>query len=102
MTSPGRSLPSRLTLAILHLDLRIVCPRECTLTTEVMTTWGDLARQRLRWKRGALENLADYGWTSVTRVYWGRQLLSLIGIIVTFAYLVTIAYPLVWLGGIRR
>jgi cellulose synthase/poly-beta-1,6-N-acetylglucosamine synthase-like glycosyltransferase len=92
---------NELTLAILHLNLRILCPRECTLTTEVMPTWGDLARQRLRWKRGALENLTDYGWTSVTRAYWGRQLLSLIGIIVTFTYLATVAYSLVWLGGIR-
>ncbi|MCW2865291.1 MAG: glycosyl transferase domain, group 2 family protein [Actinoallomurus sp.] len=92
---------NELTLGILHLDLRILCPRECTLTTEVMTTWADLARQRLRWKRGALENLADYGWTSVTRSYWGRQLLSLIGIIVTFTYLATVAYSFVWLGGIR-
>jgi cellulose synthase/poly-beta-1,6-N-acetylglucosamine synthase-like glycosyltransferase len=92
---------NELTLAILHLHLRILCPRECTLTTEVMTTWGDLARQRLRWKRGALENLTDYGWTSVTRAYWGRQLLSLIGIIVTFTYLATVAYSFVWLGGIR-
>jgi cellulose synthase/poly-beta-1,6-N-acetylglucosamine synthase-like glycosyltransferase len=92
---------NELTLAILHLDLRILCPRECTLTTEVMATWGDLSRQRLRWKRGALENLMDYGWTPVTRAYWGRQLLSLIGIIVTLTYLVTIMYSLVWLGGIR-
>jgi cellulose synthase/poly-beta-1,6-N-acetylglucosamine synthase-like glycosyltransferase len=92
---------NELTLAILHLDLRILCPRECTLTTEVMATWGDLSRQRLRWKRGALENLMDYGWTSVTRAYWGRQLLSLIGIIVTFTYLATVAYSFIWLGGIR-
>jgi cellulose synthase/poly-beta-1,6-N-acetylglucosamine synthase-like glycosyltransferase len=92
---------NELTLAILHLGLRILCPRECTLTTEVMATWGDLFRQRLRWKRGALENLVDYGWTPVTRAYWGRQLLSLIGIIVTFTYLVTVAYSLLWLGEIR-
>jgi cellulose synthase/poly-beta-1,6-N-acetylglucosamine synthase-like glycosyltransferase len=92
---------NELTLAILHLGLRILCPKECTLTTEVMLGWGDLFRQRLRWKRGALENLADYGWTGITRPYWGRQALSLIGIIVIFAYLGTVSYSLIWLGGLR-
>ncbi|WP_231329159.1 glycosyltransferase [Actinomadura graeca] len=92
---------NELTLAILHLGFRILCPRECTLTTEVMPTWRDLARQRLRWKRGALENLVDYGWTPITRPYWGRQLLSLIGIIVITAYLASLAYSVIWLGGIN-
>ncbi|GAA3930041.1 hypothetical protein GCM10023085_09250 [Actinomadura viridis] len=92
---------NELTLAILHLGFRILCPRECTLTTEVMPTWGDLARQRLRWKRGALENLIDYGWTPITRPYWGRQLLSLVGIVVITAYLLSLAYSVIWLGGIQ-
>ncbi len=55
---------NELSLALMHLGYRILAPKECTLETEVMTTWGDLARQRGRWKRGALENLADYGFTS--------------------------------------
>ncbi|TDD94518.1 glycosyltransferase family 2 protein [Actinomadura rubrisoli] len=92
---------NELTLAILHLGFRILCPMECTLTTEVMPTWRDLARQRLRWKRGALENLVDYGWTPITRPYWGRQLLSLIGILVIAAYLASLAYSAIWLGGIK-
>jgi cellulose synthase/poly-beta-1,6-N-acetylglucosamine synthase-like glycosyltransferase len=92
---------NELTLAILHLGFRIICPKECTLTTEVMSTWGDLFRQRLRWKRGALENLHDYGWTLITRPYWGRQLLSLIGIIVIFTYLASVGYSALFLGGIR-
>ncbi|MFI0450252.1 glycosyltransferase [Actinomadura sp. 6N118] len=91
---------NELTLAILHLNFRILCPPGCTLTTEVMTTWGELFRQRLRWKRGALENLADYGWTEITRPYWGRQALSLLGIVVIFAYLTTLAISLA-IGGVR-
>ncbi|WP_207929289.1 glycosyltransferase family 2 protein, partial [Actinomadura sp. 6K520] len=91
---------NELTLAILHLGFRILCPPECTLTTEVMPTWRELSRQRLRWKRGALENLLDYGWTPITRPYWGRQLLSLVGILVITAYLSSIAYSAIWLGGI--
>ncbi len=54
---------NELTLALLHLGHSIISPQGCRLTTEVMPTWRALARQRLRWKRGALENLTDYGWT---------------------------------------
>lgn len=85
---------NELTLAMLHLGHRIVSPKPCRLTTEVMPTWADLARQRLRWKRGALENLVDYGWTRVTLSYWGRQLLSLVGVLVTFTYLVSVLVAL--------
>jgi biofilm PGA synthesis N-glycosyltransferase PgaC len=77
---------NELSLALMHLGYGILAPRECTLETEVMGTWGDLARQRLRWKRGALENIADYGLTRVTAPYWGRQLLSLLGVLATAAY----------------
>jgi cellulose synthase/poly-beta-1,6-N-acetylglucosamine synthase-like glycosyltransferase len=81
---------NELTLALLHLGHKIIAPAECHLTTEVMETWGDLHRQRLRWKRGAIENLFDDGWTRYTAKYWGRQLLSAVGLFVTFAYLSTL------------
>ena len=77
---------NELSLALMHLGHEILAPYECGLETEVMTTWKDLADQRLRWKRGALENLFDYGWTSVTRPYWGRQVMSLLGVIATVLY----------------
>jgi cellulose synthase/poly-beta-1,6-N-acetylglucosamine synthase-like glycosyltransferase len=89
---------NELTLALLHLGHRIIAPAECHLTTEVMETWGDLHRQRLRWKRGALENLFDYGLTRQTASYWGRQLLSAIGLLVTFTYLTTVALTLALSG----
>ncbi|MFI6503115.1 glycosyltransferase [Nonomuraea typhae] len=92
---------NELTLAILHLRLRILAPRECVLTTEVMPTWRDLFRQRLRWKRGALENLADYGWTKVTRPYWGRQALSVIGVLVVFLYLGSIVWSVAATGTLQ-
>jgi cellulose synthase/poly-beta-1,6-N-acetylglucosamine synthase-like glycosyltransferase len=89
---------TELTLRLLHLGYRIISPKDCVLTTEVMPTWRDLARQRLRWKRGALQNLVQYGWTSVTRAYWGRQVLSALGVIATLAYLGTlVASPFVGL-----
>jgi cellulose synthase/poly-beta-1,6-N-acetylglucosamine synthase-like glycosyltransferase len=85
---------NELTLALLHRGLPIIAPQGCTMTTEVMTTWRDLGRQRLRWKRGALENLATYGLTPVTRRYWARQFWSAIGVLVITAYLLTIAWSL--------
>ncbi|HWG98852.1 MAG TPA: glycosyltransferase family 2 protein [Pilimelia sp.] len=92
---------NELTLAILHLGLEIIAPKECTLATEVMPTWRDLFRQRLRWKRGALENLLDYGWTRITWSYWGRQLLSLIGIVVMALYLGSVAYSFAVAGRVQ-
>lgn len=77
---------NELSLALLHLGYDILAPAACTLETEVMPTWRTLADQRLRWKRGAIENLVDYGWTPVTRRYWGRQALSLLGVLATLLY----------------
>ncbi len=82
---------NELTLALLHLGYGILSPRECLLETEIMTTWTTLWDQRLRWKRGALENLIDYGLTRVTWRYWGRQVLTHLGVLVTAIYLATIA-----------
>jgi cellulose synthase/poly-beta-1,6-N-acetylglucosamine synthase-like glycosyltransferase len=85
---------NELTLALKHLGWHILAPKECLLTTEVMETWGDLARQRLRWKRGAFENLGDYGLTRITAPYWGRQLLSLLSVVATLIYLLTLFWTL--------
>jgi cellulose synthase/poly-beta-1,6-N-acetylglucosamine synthase-like glycosyltransferase len=92
---------NELTLALLHLGHKIIAPPDCHLTTEVMETWGDLHRQRLRWKRGALENLFDYGLTRHTAKYWARQFLSALGLAVTFAYLSTIIATVVMTGFIH-
>jgi poly-beta-1,6-N-acetyl-D-glucosamine synthase len=83
---------NELSLALMHLGYTILAPAECTLETEVMVTWRALAQQRLRWKRGALENIVDYGWTSVTRPYWGRQVMSLLGIVATVLYLASLVW----------
>jgi poly-beta-1,6-N-acetyl-D-glucosamine synthase len=92
---------NELTLALLHLGYGIVSPKECLLETEVMATWRSLWHQRVRWKRGALENLVDYGMTAVTARYWGRQLLTHVGVIVTAVYLATIVVSLVTAGTIH-
>jgi poly-beta-1,6-N-acetyl-D-glucosamine synthase len=89
---------NELTLALLHLGYGILSPKECLLETEIMTTWKTLWDQRLRWKRGALENLIDYGLTRVTWRYWGRQVLTHIGVLVTAIYLLSVDYSLAFGG----
>lgn len=97
---------NELSLALMHLGYGIVAPRGCTLVTEVMETWGDLARQRARWKRGAVENIVDYGFTRVTWSYWLRQVMCALGLIATVLYIASIVWGFVfglqihpvWLG----
>ena len=86
-----------MTLALKHLGFRFVCPKTATMSTEAMLTWGDLARQRLRWKRGAFEDLLSYGLTRHTLKGWGLQLISTLGVIATLVYAGTLlASP--WIG----
>lgn len=92
---------NELSFALLTLGYRIKSPAECTLVTEIMPSWGELWAQRLRWKRGAVENCVQYGWTAVTRPYWGRQAFSLAGVLVTLAYFGTIISALAVGNGLQ-
>ena len=65
---------NELTLALKSLGATMMSPSECTVVTELMPAWRNLWRQRQRWQRGALENLAAYGMTRATIRYWGQQL----------------------------
>jgi hypothetical protein len=64
---------NELTLALKTLGAKMCAPPQCVVTTEVMTTWRDLWRQRLRWHRGALENIGVYGLTRTSAMYWRQQ-----------------------------
>ena len=81
---------NELTFALRHLSYRVISPPECTLVTEVMPDWRALWRQRLRWKRGAVENCVQYGLTRVTLPYWGRQILTAVGVLVSAVYIASI------------
>lgn len=61
---------NELTIAIKTLGGLTVSPRECTVVTELMPTWRALVRQRLRWQRGAIEDLAARG---PGRTWWARR-----------------------------
>ncbi|MFZ2012383.1 MAG: glycosyltransferase family 2 protein [Nocardioides sp.] len=61
---------NKLILALKCLGGLMISPAECTVFTEVMPTWQALWAQRLRWQRGALENLGEYGVLPQTFRYW--------------------------------
>lgn len=91
---------NEISFALMHLGYKILSPADCTLTTEIMPTWRDLWKQRLRWKRGAVENCVQYGFTRVTGPYWGRQLVTMLGVIVTAVYIGTLIWSLIVFGAI--
>lgn len=75
-----------LTIALQTLGYRPRCPIECKVITDVMPSWASLAVQRIRWQRGTIETLQNYGWSVLTRRLWILQ---------GWTYLRTGAWPLV-------
>jgi biofilm PGA synthesis N-glycosyltransferase PgaC len=67
---------SFMTFAVKSLGYKTPSPMECWVCTDVMGTWTELWAQRIRWQRGALENLRVFGVTRVTYPYALRQLLT--------------------------
>jgi poly-beta-1,6-N-acetyl-D-glucosamine synthase len=65
---------NEITIAIKSLGGLIISPPDCTVVTEIMPSWRLLGKQRLRWQRGALENLGQYGVTPTTLRYWAQQI----------------------------
>lgn len=77
---------NELTIALKSLGALIISPIECTVVTELMPTWRMLWAQRLRWQRGALENLGEYGLTPQTLRYWAQQVSIGYGVLALFTY----------------
>ena len=78
---------NEMTLALRSLGAKMVSPMQCRVITEVMPTWRALWRQRMRWQRGALENIGAYGLTRATLRYWLQQLGIGYGTLALNAYL---------------
>ncbi|MHA7262221.1 glycosyltransferase family 2 protein [Arthrobacter sp. TMN-37] len=78
---------NELTIALKSLGALIISPDQCTVVTELMPIWSTLWAQRLRWQRGALENIGAYGVTPQTVRYWVQQLGIGYGVIALGAYL---------------
>ncbi|GAB13008.1 putative hydrolase [Arthrobacter globiformis NBRC 12137] len=81
---------NELTIALKSLGGLMVSPSECAVVTELMPTWRTLWAQRLRWQRGALENLGAYGLTPPTARYWAQQFGLGYGVIALTSYLMLI------------
>ncbi len=82
---------NEITIALKTLGALMVSPRDCTVVTELMPTWADLWLQRLRWQRGAVENIGAYGLHRATFRYWLQQLGIGYGTIALTAYLACMA-----------
>lgn len=65
---------NELTIALKSLGALMISPSDCRVVTELMPTTAALWRQRLRWQRGALENIGAYGVTPATFRYWAQQM----------------------------
>ena len=78
---------NEMTLALKTLGAKMISPMQCRVVTEVMPTWRALWRQRMRWQRGALENIGAYGLTRATLIYWLQQIGIGYGTIALNAYL---------------
>ncbi len=86
---------NEITLALKTIGWQLVSPRGCLVYTELMPTVGALHDQRLRWYRGAIDNIVTYGWTPVTRRYWGQQAGLLLSSAMLLLYLALMAFTLV-------
>jgi cellulose synthase/poly-beta-1,6-N-acetylglucosamine synthase-like glycosyltransferase len=77
---------NELSLAVLTLGYKISSPKKCAIYTDAPDTLGDLFRQRVRWRRGAMEDLLSHGFNSVTRPYIMKMVWSLFVTLLSFAY----------------
>src|SRR4051794_27854614 len=85
---------NEMTLSLKTLGAKMMSPRECLVVTEVMPTVDALWRQRMRWQRGALENIGAYGLTRATLRYWLQQTAIGYGAIALNSYLLLLIVTL--------
>lgn len=86
---------NELTLAIKTLGYQTMSPQECIVRTEVMLSWADLWRQRVRWQRGALENLRNYKLTRTTAPYFGQQSMMIVGLFAMWMFVALTALSII-------
>ena len=92
---------NEMTLSLKSLGAKMISPMQCRVVTEVMPTWRALWRQRMRWQRGALENIGAYGLTRATLRYWLQQIAIGYGTIALNAYLLLLLITLLAADGFQ-
>jgi cellulose synthase/poly-beta-1,6-N-acetylglucosamine synthase-like glycosyltransferase len=85
---------NEITIGLKSLGATMISPVDCMVETELMPDWRHLWRQRLRWQRGALENIAAYGFTTGTMRYWGQQIGIAYGTVALVSYLLLMTITL--------
>ena len=70
-----------LTYRIQELGYRTVVSPTVRAYTDSMKSVKAMWGQRMKWQVGTLEDLIKIGWNKHTRISWGRQLLSLLGVV---------------------
>ena len=91
---------NEITLAVKTLGWTALSPRPCGVLTEIMPSWSALWKQRLRWQRGAVENLRHYGLTRTTLPYIAKQAAMYCGILAVSLFIIaTVIFAAQgWLG----
>jgi cellulose synthase/poly-beta-1,6-N-acetylglucosamine synthase-like glycosyltransferase len=92
---------NEMTLSLKTLGAKMVSPMQCHVITEVMPDVRALWRQRMRWQRGALENIGAYGLTRATLRYWLQQTGIGYGTIALNSYLLLLLITLLAADGVR-
>jgi cellulose synthase/poly-beta-1,6-N-acetylglucosamine synthase-like glycosyltransferase len=92
---------NEMTLSLRTLGAKLVSPMQCRVITEVMPGWRALWRQRMRWQRGALENIGAYGLTRATLRYWLQQIAIGYGTIALNSYFLLATITLLSADGLR-
>lgn len=91
----GLTEDNELTLSIKELGFRVISPKDCTVKTAMMPNLVSLYKQRVRWQRGALENLIAHGFNRHTAPYMLRQFLTYLGVLFMPFYLYTLTVALI-------
>jgi cellulose synthase/poly-beta-1,6-N-acetylglucosamine synthase-like glycosyltransferase len=86
---------NELTISVKSLGYRVVSPKDCTVKTAMMPSFKSLFKQRIRWQRGALENLISHGINVHTAPYALRQVLTYLGVFFFPFYFYTLSVALI-------
>lgn len=94
-----------ITLALKHLGFRCVTLGRQLAFSDLMPTWGKFWKQRIRWLRGAIEDLNRYGLNRITLPYTIRLAWYYLGAFTTVLWFVLMVlalssgeatWPLLW------
>lgn len=80
-----------LTYRIQEAGYRTVVSPTVRAYTDSMKTVRSLWGQRTKWQIGTLEDLVRIGWNKHTRISWGRQFLSLLGVLSYIIWVIIIS-----------